>query len=429
MNSFISSSNRIPAQHRHAGECRDDDGASFGGSPAAPVGIGRYFRVMAAVSVLTFATVWLWVLAMPLAFLEPEYASWHAKQLLLERCDLGDVLILGDSRASVGIIPARLPVRATNLAVGGGEAIEALSVLTRALSCPETPRLVVISLDAVHFSRADLFWERTMRFGFLNAAELAELRDVSRGLGDFSVYEERHTDGIPSWLRDRLYLAHFPPFYFASLIEGRLLWRWWHNEAGLAASIAARGQYYFGVDEGSSVVAADGKLEAFTPLPVLDWYFNQIVSRLAERDIPAVFVAMPVNETTARAIRPEVQRAFAGFLAAYEARFPGFRVAGPVVRPWDDKWFGDGFSHLNPAGAERFSASNELNAAITEALGGLWRSDRLIAAGLTADGRRWSAATGGRDQPGDDVGGGRVLNLTNVHRLHAAPPSTQNDAQ
>ena len=64
---------------------------------------------------------------------------------------------------------------------------------------------------------------------------------------------------------------------------------------------------------------------------------------------------MPVNDTTARAIRPAVRDAFAAWLASFEARYPGFRVAGPVVRAWEDRWFGDGFSHLNPAGAERFS--------------------------------------------------------------------------
>ncbi len=311
---------------------------------------------MAVVAALTFGAVWAWVVTMPLAFLEPEYAFWQAKQVLVEGCDLGDVLILGDSRATVGVIPALLPVKTSNLAVGGGEAIEALAILTRALACPAQPKLVVVSWDAVHISRPDLFWERTMRFGFLDAGALAELRDVSQMLGDSSVYEERHTDGIPSWLRDRLYLAHFPPFYFGSLIEGRLLWRWRRNEAGLAASIAARGQYYFGVDEGSSVVAGDGRLEAFRPLPVLDWYFDRILALLAERGIPSVFIPMPVNETTARAIRPEVSDGFAHWLAGYEARYPRFHVAGPVVRPWADKWFGDGFSHLNPAGAERFSA-------------------------------------------------------------------------
>ena len=311
---------------------------------------------MATTAAIAFAAVWAWVVAMPLAFLEPEYASWRAKQVLVARCDLGDVLVLGDSRATVGIIPALLPVRTSNLAVGGGEAIEALAILTRALACPEKPKLVVLSLDAVHFARPDLFWERTMRFGFLNAAELAELRDISQALRDYSVYEERHTDGIPSWLRDRLYLAHFPPFYFGSLIEGRLLWRWRHNEDGLARSIAARGQYYFGIEAGSSAVAADGKLETFRPLPVLEAYFSRILTLLEQHGIPSVFVAMPVNDTTGRAIRPEVRDAFAAWLMSFAARYPGFGVAGPVVRPWDDKWFGDGFSHLNPAGAERFSS-------------------------------------------------------------------------
>ena len=315
----------------------------------------RYFAAMAATAIAGFAAVWIWVMAMPLAFLEPEYASWRAKQILVERCDLGEVLVLGDSRATVGIIPALLPVRTTNLAVGGGEAIEALAILTRALACPDKPKLVVLSLDAVHFAKPDLFWERTMRFGFLDAAELAELREISQAVQDWSVYEERHTDGIPSWLRDRLYLLHFPSFYFGSLIEGRLIWRWRHNEAGLARSIAARGQYYFGVDEGSSVVAADGKLPAFRPLPVLEQYFGRILALLEERGIRSVFVAMPVNDTTARAIRPAVRDAFAAWLASFEARYPGFRVAGPVVRAWEDRWFGDGFSHLNPAGAERFS--------------------------------------------------------------------------
>ena len=351
-------------------------------SSTSSFNLKRYFAAMAVVAIITFGAVWLWVLAMPLAFLEPEYASWRAKQALLAQCDLGDVLILGDSRATVAIIPGLLPVKATNLAVGGGEAIEAYAALTRALSCPQTPKLVVLSIDTVHFSRPDLFWERTMRFGFLNAAELADLRDVSHALGDYSVYEERHTDGIPSWLRDRLYLAHFPPYYFASLIEGRLLWRWRRNEAGLAASSAARGQYYFGIDEGSSVVAADGKLTAFRPLPVLDRYFARILALLQERGIPSVFVAMPVNETTARAIRPEVRDGFAAWLAGFEARYPGFRVAGPVVRPWPDRYFGDGFSHLNPAGAERFSASAELN-----------------------------------------------TQFAGYQRLQAAPPRTQNDAQ
>ena len=62
---------------------------------------------------------------MPLAFLDPEYPAWLAKERMLARCDLGSVVIVGDSRAAVDIEPTLLPVKTTNLAAGGGEPIEA----------------------------------------------------------------------------------------------------------------------------------------------------------------------------------------------------------------------------------------------------------------------------------------------------------------
>ncbi len=316
----------------------------------------RYGTIAVVTMMVSFAVIWVWVACMPMAYLDPEYPNWRAKQVLLERCDLGEVLILGDSRAAVGIIPAILPMKTTNFAVGGGEAVEALVALDRALLCPVPPRLVVVSFDPAHFAAPELFWERTMRFGFLNAAELADLRDVSAALHDPSIYEERHTDGVPSFLRDRLYTWRFPPYFFASLVKGGGFLRWHRNHQALEAAIASRGQYYFGTADGSGLIAAEGRLRAFQPLPVLDHYFERILARLHARGIPAIFIAMPVNESTARATSPTVQAAFASWLVGYAARYPGFRVVGPAMRAWPDQWFGDGFSHLNPAGAQRFSA-------------------------------------------------------------------------
>jgi hypothetical protein len=119
---------------------------------------------------------------MPMAFMDPEYPSWRAKEVLLDRCDLGDGLILGDSRAAADILPERMPFRMTNLAVGGGEAIEALAALTRVLQCPSLPKLVIISLDPGHFVYPDLFWERSVRYDFLSAADISNLRRRSFGI-------------------------------------------------------------------------------------------------------------------------------------------------------------------------------------------------------------------------------------------------------
>jgi hypothetical protein len=349
----------------------------------------RYLIASALALVLGFTAVWAWTAAMPLAFLDPEYASWRAKQVLLEKCDLGDVVVVGDSRAAAGVIPALLPMPATNLAVGGGKPVEALTALRRIMACPAPPRLVLISFDMSHFIRPDLFWERSARFGWLDAAELETLRRDSRALHDMSVWDEGANDGLPSPLRGLLTTVRFPPLYFGSVVRGGGFFRLWRNQAALRATFDARGYYSFGTEPGSHAVAFEGGLHRFDPSPLLDQYFRRMLELLAAHRIPAVFVALPVNDATFRAVRPAVQDAFAAYLADYASRFPGFRLHGPVLPHWPDRYFGDAFSHLNQAGAIRFT--------------------QTLAARLGASPDEAPPIT---DQ-----------------RLQAAPPSTQNDAQ
>lgn len=311
-----------------------------------------YLRLLVLSLGASFAAAWLWVALLPMAFMEPEYPSWRAKQLMLDRCDPGEAIILGDSRAAAGILPNRLPFRAVNLAVGGGEPIEAVAMLRRVLTCPDHPRLAILSFAPGHFVRPDLFWERSVRYGLMRAPDIAELRRDA----DTSVYEWHHTDGLRSRLRDWLYEARFPPFYFSSLIHGGGLIRWQGNRSVLEATLAARGQYFFGKDAGSDAIAVDGYLESFAPLPVLDRYFDRLLTILDQSGIDAVFVAMPVNAATWQAVRPAVRSGFSAYLSAYERRYPRFHVDGELMPHWPNREFGDVYSHLNPAGAERFSA-------------------------------------------------------------------------
>jgi hypothetical protein len=316
----------------------------------------RYLRTLALAAILSFALAWCWVLAMPMAFMDPEYPSWRAKEVLLDRCDLGEAIILGDSRAAADILPDRMPFRVTNLAVGGGEAIEAFAALSRALACPLPPRLVIVSLDPGHFVRPDMFWERSVRYGFVSPADIAALREASSITGDQSVYQARHSEGLPTRVRDWLYRIRFPPLYFASMAHGAGFMRWFPNHRAFQATLTARGHYYFGTEPGSNGVALDGHLAAFTPRPILDFYFDKLVSELDRRGIDTRFIAMPVNQATWNEVRPTVREQFAVYLAGYERRYSHFRVASGLIPYWPDRYFGDMFSHLNPEGAERFSA-------------------------------------------------------------------------
>ena len=316
----------------------------------------RYLTVLTAVAALCFALVWGWVAAMPLAYLDPEYPAWLAKTELLRLCDLGEIVVVGDSRAAVGILPALLPVKATNLAVGGGHPVEAYEAVRRALACPVPPRRVIVSLVPGHFMEPDLFWERSVRFGFMAADALADLRQTSARLGDTSLDRPKRDDGLTPSLRAMLFRWRFPSLYVDSLLKSAGFLRLAQNRRMLAEVFAARGQYFFGTANGSSGVAAEGRLARFGPLPVMDAYFDRMLSLLASRGIPAEFVAMPLNATTWARVSPALREGFAAYLAGYTARYPGLHVAEPVMPHWPDEAFGDGFSHLNPGGAERFSA-------------------------------------------------------------------------
>jgi hypothetical protein len=316
-----------------------------------------YLRLLLLSAAASFGLVWAWVAAMPMAFMEPEYASWRAKQAMLDRCDLGEAIILGDSRAAAGILPGRLPFKATNLAVGGGEAIEAYAALRRALACPAPPRLAILSFDPGHFVRPDMVWDRSVRFGFLSPADVGGLRDASFALSDLSVYDaQRGAGGLPAALRDRLYQIRFPVFYFSSLAHGGVFLRWPGNQARLRDTLDSRGQYYFGLGQGSDVVAVEGHLDAFRPLPILDHYFARILAVLDAHGIESRFVAMPVNDATWRQVDPAVLGQFAAYLADFERQHPRFRVGPEIMPHWPDRLFGDQFCHLNPEGAELFSA-------------------------------------------------------------------------
>jgi hypothetical protein len=315
----------------------------------------RYLTVMAITAATGFMLVWAWVVTMPMAYMDPEYAAWRAKQVLMEHCNLADTLVLGDSRAAADIIPNDIDTPITNLAVGGGEPIEALVTTRAILACPHSTRRVILSFTPNHFTAVDLFWERSVRYGLVSASDLEELRANSRATNDYSLYGEHHVPALPDRFRDGLYRARFPAFEFASLLHAGGFMRWWSNKARFEATLSRRGQYSFGTAAGSDAIAAEGQMHEFHLLPILDFYFDATLARLDAAGIDVWFVAMPVNEATWDAVPATVRNQFITYLRTYEHRYHHFHVMADPMPRWPNRYFGDQFCHLNAEGAARFS--------------------------------------------------------------------------
>jgi hypothetical protein len=312
----------------------------------------RFLIRSGAVFAAVLLAVWLYVASFPMAFLEIGYPSWVAKSIMLRQCELGRIAFFGDSRLHAGVVPALLPVAATNFGLAAGTAIETQSAVRRAMSCPIPPRQVVISLTADHFGPLDqFFWLNDLRYGFISYGELWEAERLAAALGDTESFAVTRTpEGLSGPIRDWVYALHFPALYFGSLVQGRLFGRYASNRAQLAAVLAARGFVEYGSTPGH--VADAPSLVGFKKVPLQAAEYEQTLSLLNARNMDVRLLIMPF----ARTATPDtaLEAAFLAYLNDMTRRFPNVRLTGSGIPHWPANLFVDGI-HLTGTGARLFS--------------------------------------------------------------------------
>lgn len=305
---------------------------------------------------VVFAAVWLYVALAPMAFMDDEYPRWAAKQAMLDGCHLGELVVVGDSRAAVGIMPNALPVSATNLALAGTSTVETYVTVKRLLQCKDLPKVVVISISPSHFAGPDTFWQKSARYRFLRLADLQQLRRMSARLDDWSMFTLDAPDELPPEARIWLYTSDFPSVDFPSLMANGVFLHRARNRRIYADVLRTRGQYFFHENNaGNDGVAAEGEMRRFDVLPILDAYFDMTLALLAAHHVRAVFLPMPVNDATFAATDAAFRDGFAAYLRGYARRYPDFAVPDDVVPHAPNRFIGDRLSHLNAAGAASFN--------------------------------------------------------------------------
>jgi hypothetical protein len=310
----------------------------------------RFLLRSGAVFAAVLLAAWLYVVSFPMAFLERGYPSWVAKSTMLRECQLGRIAFFGDSRLEAGVVPALIPVAATNFGLAAGTAIEVRSAVRRAIACPTPPRQVVISLTADHFGPLDqFFWIDDLRYGFISYRELWEAERLASMLGDTESFATARTpEGLSGRIRNWMYALHFPSLYTGSLVQGRLFGRYATNRARLAAVLESRGFSDYGAT--SAHDAADGPgVAGFKKLQLQAAEFEQTLRLLNARDVDVGLLIMPLEKTTAR------EGAFLAYLNEMTRRFPNVHLIGSSIPRWPTNMFVDG-AHLTGAGAALFSA-------------------------------------------------------------------------
>ena len=200
----------------------------------------RFVLVAGGMGALLFGCLWWQVSRMdPMSYLNSEYPAWAAKMTLAAGPQGGKVVILGDSRAMAGLIPAEIDPRVINLALSGGSAMEAYFMARRVLCQPEKPAMVLLSIGPDHLAYID-FSERGGSFGFLASSEMREvarkgleLQDPELGSNWPFAFDKR----LEAWLLPR----HFPSYYITALRQSRVGRRGPGNRRAYEGVLAQRG--------------------------------------------------------------------------------------------------------------------------------------------------------------------------------------------
>ena len=306
---------------------------------------------------ITFALAWIYVAAMPMAFMSRDYPLWIAKRTMLDQCRLGSVSVFGDSRTLAATVPAVMPIPVANFAMSGTSPVETYFAVARAMHCKTLPKLVVIAHGALKFTSDSDYWVFSAKAGFLDYAEMRAVESDAARLHDGSIEGLRRGDRLLPQLRDLMFAARFPSFYFDSLVHGFVAARFRHNRSALQDGLQSQGHALFGTEAGSSELAAEAAFAAtFAAAPVIDLYFSRTLALLARHGVPVLVLSIPINHATHARMRPELGAQFAAYLHAKARLYPGLRVAGPAIPCWPDAFYGDAW-HFNARGADAYSGA------------------------------------------------------------------------
>ena len=322
--------------------------------PAAS--FARYLARAGLAAAAVLLAAWAYVVMAPMAFMDGGYPAWVAKTAMLRDCRLGRVAFFGDSRREGGIVPAALPVEASNFALAAGTAIEAESAVRRALQCGVVPDQVVISLTAEHFGPLGrFFWIDTLSYGFLSPGELRDVEPIAARLGDtLSLTDTKTADGLAGPLRDWLYASHFPSIYFSSLVRARGFGRLGTNQARLAEVLRSRGFSSYGAQFAPPAEAGEAgeRPAGFAVTPLQGEYFERTLRRLHDRGVPVGLLVLPFKQAGPR--NAALEAGYLDYLRSMAARFPNVSLINAGIAHWPPTLFADA-AHLTEAGALLFT--------------------------------------------------------------------------
>lgn len=266
-------------------------------------------------------TMWL-VHTQKMAILERDYPMWlNAKQMAeASSTTRDDLLVIGDSRAKAGYIPSLADRKSLNLALTGQSPIEGYYLLLDYLKGHPAPTNLLVSYAPYHICLVDVFWEMTVKYGFLAYGEYQDVWEMSRLMADKTLGERN--------LRWQYFFL--PNKYWGSVRHALKERRWRTNEETYRTLLDSNGHFYYGKKSGSLDLNEEAELGRFVPSRLLDLYLNMLIDLAQSRGIQVFWYTMPFNNESCKKLPDSFMRDYDAYLSTLESK-KGIKVIEKIT--------------------------------------------------------------------------------------------------
>lgn len=296
-----------------------------------------------------FVLLPLYCCLFPEYYMDDEYAMYkHQKDYVKEHKEYNRVLILGDSRAKAGFVPAMLSEDCYNLALGGATPIEGYYSLKEYLENHPSPDVVIISYAPMHYMDVDTLWTRSIYFHTLDTEDFLEIVTIAKKA------EGNEHILLPNYPAEyMMYKLYLPNKYATALKKSGFFFRHEQTKAKYEQMEAQRGQSYYGMAESSDSFNGEAKVTDFQENDVITYYLKQIFSLCEANNIQVIVKNMPMNEASYNILTEDFKNHYEEYMTTLENGFPKvtFQTA---LTCYKNDYFGDA-DHLNEKGTKQFT--------------------------------------------------------------------------
>lgn len=315
--------------------------------------IVRLIKKIMILIVPFFVILPLYCALFPMYYMDEEYAMYKQQRnycLGIETEDKKrDLLILGDSRAKAGFVPASLSGSAYNLALGGATPVEGYYSLREYLDHHNKPQTLIVAYAPMHYMDVDTLWTRTVYFHNISSKDFWEIIQTARECRQF---DKILIDHYP--LEYLMYCLYFPNKYATALKNAGFFFR--HQRTALKYQEMEEnlGHTLYGTQNGSGGVNGEAHEMDFGCSDVIDRYLGRLLELCRDEGIEVILEQLPMNETSYGILKPEFKAHYKEYMLQVARRYPEVTVNAGFYC-YENAYFGDA-DHLNAEGCEVFTA-------------------------------------------------------------------------